>query len=168
MAPLPYNPESTNKGLGGQKTQRSLVGDDDLKPAQQLPSVISIACASNACQPAMDMGLQQRRAGAHDLSAFASHVARCTDGLQTPLGWWQIRTLRQSALSCGLSSAIEVEDDPSVPLPIEHPSHPFGRPGTSERILEEHSAERFHTGFIQCGEKAVSARNDEGVRSVLA
>src|SRR5712692_5735091 len=102
----------------------------------------------------MGMGLQERRAGTHDLSTFLSGVARCTDGKQTSLWWWQIRTLRQSTLSGRLPGAIKIEDDPSVPLPIPQTTHAFGRSGASERILQEHGAQRFYTGFIQCREKA--------------
>src|SRR6266568_7922137 len=70
-----------------------------------------------------------------------------------PLWGREIRTLRQCTLSSCLSGAVEVEDDPSLSLPIEHPTHPFCRSGTSEGILQKHVAQCFHAGFIQGGKK---------------
>jgi hypothetical protein len=63
--------------------------------------------------------------------------------------WWQIRTLRQRTLSGHLPGAIKIKDDPSVPLPIPQTTHAFGRSGASERIVQEHRAQRFDTGLIQ-------------------
>src|SRR5260370_37390381 len=102
----------------------------------------------------MRMGLQERGTGANDLPTLAPHIAWRTDLRQTPLRWWQIRTLRQSALSCSLSSAIEIEDAPSVSLPI--PQTPYIRlwSEASKRILEEHAAQCFHRGLVQRGKEA--------------
>ncbi len=102
----------------------------------------------------MRMGLQERGTGADDLPTLAPRVARCTHRRQTSLRWGQIRTLRQSALSCGLPGAIEVENDPSVSLPI--PQTPHIRPWSeaSERIVEEHGAQCFHTWSVQRSKEA--------------
>src|ERR1700686_3134244 len=101
----------------------------------------------------MRMGLQERGPGTDDLPTLAPHVARRTHRRQTPLRWWQIRTLRQSALSCGLSGAIEIEADPSVSLPIPQPPHARLWSQASERIVEEHGAQCFHRGLVQRGKK---------------
>ncbi len=102
----------------------------------------------------MRMGLQKRCPGAHNLPTLAPRVAGRTHGRQTPLWWWQIRPLRQSTLSGSLSGAIEIEDDPSVSLPI--PQTPYVRlwSETSERILEEHAAQCFHRCLVQRGKEA--------------
>jgi hypothetical protein len=57
-------------------------------------------------------------------------------------------------LSCGLSGAIEIEDDPSVSLPIPQPTHVRLWSEASEGVLQEHAAQRFHTRLIQGGKKA--------------
>jgi hypothetical protein len=145
---IAIEPIKADEGLARLQTARGLVRNDHLQSPQQLPSVIPIARSPKACQPAMGMGLQEGGAGTHHLSALLSGVARCTDRKQTPLRQGQIRTLRQSTLSGALPGAIQIEDDPSVPLSIPQTASVFCGSRASERILQEHAAERFYTGFI--------------------
>src|SRR5213082_1659284 len=102
----------------------------------------------------MRMGEHSRGPGANDLPTLAPHIARRTYLLQTPLRRGQIRRLRQSALSCSLSSAIKIEDAPSVSLPIPQPSHIRLRSEASKCIVEEHAAQCFHRGLVQRGKEA--------------
>src|SRR5258707_15686687 len=98
----------------------------------------------------MGMSLQERGTSTHDLPTLAPHVPRCTHRRQTPLRWWQIRTLRQSTLSRSLSGGIEIENTPSGSQPIPQPSHVRLWSQTSERILEEHAAKSVqHTLVLQ-------------------
>ena len=101
----------------------------------------------------MRMGLQERGSGADDFPTLMPYVARCTYRRQTSLRWGQIRTLRQSALSCGLPGAIEIENDPSVSLPIPQTPHVRLWSEASECILEEHGAQGFHTWSVQRGKE---------------
>src|SRR5947209_3353980 len=142
--PIAIQAIESNEGLAWEKTQRGLVGNDHGECPEQLASVLSIACCSAGEEPLMRMGLQERGTSAHDLPTLAPCVARRTYRRQTPLWWWQIRALRQSTLSCSLSSAIEIEDDPSISLPIPQTSHVCLCSEASERVLQEDTAQCFH------------------------
>jgi len=85
----------------------------------------------------MGMGLQERGPGTHDLPTLAPQVARRTHRRQTPLRRWQISALRERALSCSLTGAIEIEDGPSVSLPIPQSPHVHLWSEASERVLQE-------------------------------
>jgi hypothetical protein len=102
----------------------------------------------------MSMGEHSRGAGAHHLTASASRVPRRTDGKQTPLWGRQVNALGQSPLSSSLSGAIEVEDNPSIPLSIPQTAHAFGWSGASERILQEDRSQGFHRRRVHCRKEA--------------
>src|SRR6266568_9440324 len=106
----------------------------------------------------MGMGLQERRAGAYHFSTLAPGVARRTDRIQTPLWRGQLRTLRQCALPCSLSRAVQIEDHPSLSLPIPQTTYTLGWSRAGERVLQEHTAQRFHTCLIQGSKKTAECR----------
>jgi len=106
----------------------------------------------------MGMGLQERGAGPHDFPPLAPRVARGTDRLQPPLWRGQIQPLRQSTLACGLPGAVQIEDHPSLPSPVPQTSHPLGGSRASQRVLQEHATQRFHTRLVQGRKKATERR----------
>ncbi|HET8854159.1 MAG TPA: hypothetical protein VFN02_16700, partial [Ktedonobacteraceae bacterium] len=57
-------------------------------------------------------------------------------------------------MSCRLSGAIEIEDRPSGSLPIPQSPHVRLWSQASQRVLQEHAAQCFHCGLVQCGKEA--------------
>src|SRR5712692_3922728 len=128
------------------QTQFRLICHDHLQPSPQLPWVVSIARIPKRCQPLMRMSLQERGAGPDHFSTLAPRIARRTDRLETPLWRGEIRTLRQSTLSCGLSRADKTRRPPIVvladPTDLPRPRLVLGgpaRPARTRRAALPHS-----------------------------
>jgi hypothetical protein len=90
---------------------------------QEIASVIPIARVAKCPHPLMGMGLQNRGPRANHLSPLVSCVSRCTDRIQTTMGWWEVWCCGQGSLSSYLSRAICVEDIPPFSTSIPEPSY---------------------------------------------
>src|SRR2546429_9779913 len=102
----------------------------------------------------MGMGLQERGAGTYHFPTLAPRVARRTDRLQTSLWRGQLRTLRQRTLSCGLSSAVQIEDPPSLSLPIPETSHTLSGVRGGQGGLPEHTSHGLPTSLADAKKEA--------------
>ena len=145
-APVPSCPSSRESRLFRRQLVRVQIRPDCSQDLIEFFASLAVASIAIGAEPLMGMGVQDGGTSTHDFSALAPGVARCTEGTHTPLRSRAIWTLGQSALAGRLAGAIDIEDEPTAPLPVPQPSSLLRlllAQGTSQQIRQKEGAQGF-------------------------
>ncbi len=141
-------PIKTEQGVGGADVSGREVGLNGLAGSQQFLSILAIARVGKRTEPFLGVGLEHGGAGAHDFAAFATAIARGTDGVEASTNGREVGRAGECPLAGRLARGIDIKNEQAPALSIQKATELVAGEALLEPVLEEELAERFEAGSI--------------------
>jgi hypothetical protein len=140
--------------LSGWQRMGIEIGADDAHGFPQFSDIVAIACARKGAQPFLGVCLEDGGAGADNLSPLASAISGRGDGGQATAGWREGGGLGEGALASTLAGAIDIKEQPALPLLIPQATNGVAGQSVVTDVLLYEVAQSGEAGGINGVEEA--------------